>query len=308
MYFVLYMEKVQTGRVIEFYSNSCLVDIDGLKTQCSILGKQDIVVGDSVNLEYQNKNDPKSALIISRLSRVSELKKKSIRTSKVIAANITHVGILLVQNPTTSTEFIDKWIASSKSSNIEPFIINNKIDIDMPSTYLDKVEVYKNIDIKIFNISAKENTGLADLTNYLQDKCSIFVGNSGAGKSTLTSKLTGVDIKTKTLSNNQGRHTTSISSLYMLPKNIEIIEKDLLSIFKKNKIEKIDAINKKFDPNFHQAMTEIENNKVDPGTIVQEMQSGYMFGDRLLRPSLVAVSKKTVQKNPKNEEKSNENK
>jgi len=91
-------------------------------------------------------------------------------------------------------------------------------------------------------------------------------------------------------------------------KNIEIIEKDLLSIFKKNKIEKIDAINKKFDPNFHQAMTEIENNKVDPGTIVQEMQSGYMFGDRLLRPSLVAVSKKTVQKNPKNEEKSNENK
>jgi molecular chaperone GrpE len=91
-------------------------------------------------------------------------------------------------------------------------------------------------------------------------------------------------------------------------KNIEIIEKDLLSIFKKNKIEKIDAINKKFDPNFHQAMTEIENNKVDPGTIVQEMQSGYMFGDRLLRPSLVAVSKKTVQKNPKNEEKSHENK
>ena len=78
------MEKVQTGRVIEFYSNSCLVDIDGLKTQCSILGKQDIVVGDSVNLEYQNKNDPNSALIISRLSRVSELKKKSIRTSKVI--------------------------------------------------------------------------------------------------------------------------------------------------------------------------------------------------------------------------------
>ena len=224
MYFVLYMEKVQTGRVIEFYSNSCLVDIDGLKTQCSILGKQDIVVGDSVNLEYQNKNDPKSALIISRLSRVSELKKKSIRTSKVIAANITHVGILLVQNPTTSTEFIDKWIASSKASNIEPFIINNKIDIDMPSTYLDKVKIYKNIDIKIFNISAKDSTGLADLTNYLQDKCSIFVGNSGAGKSTLTSKLTGVDIKTKTLSNNQGRHTTSISSLYMLPKNIEIID------------------------------------------------------------------------------------
>ena len=79
-------------------------------------------------------------------------------------------------------------------------------------------------------------------------------------------------------------------------KNIEIIEKDLLSIFKKNKIEKINTFKKKFDPNFHQAMTEIEDNKVEPGTIVQEIQAGYMFGERLLRPSLVSVSKKSEQK------------
>ena len=79
-------------------------------------------------------------------------------------------------------------------------------------------------------------------------------------------------------------------------KNIEIIEKDLLSIFKKNKIEKINTFKKKFDPNFHQAMTEIEDNKVEPGTIVQEIQAGYMFAGRLLRPSLVSVSKKSDQK------------
>ena len=79
-------------------------------------------------------------------------------------------------------------------------------------------------------------------------------------------------------------------------KNIEIIEKDLLSVFKKNKIEKINTLKKKFDPNFHQAMTEIEDNKVEPGTIVREIQAGYMFGDRLLRPSLVSVSKKSDQK------------
>ena len=79
-------------------------------------------------------------------------------------------------------------------------------------------------------------------------------------------------------------------------KNIEIIEKDLLSVFKKNKIEKINTLKKKFDPNFHQAMTEIEDNKVEPGTIVQEIQAGYMFGERLLRPSLVSVSKKSDQK------------
>ena len=86
-------------------------------------------------------------------------------------------------------------------------------------------------------------------------------------------------------------------------KNIEIIEKNLLSIFKKNKIEKINTFKKKFDPNFHQAMTEIEDNKVEPGTIVQEIQAGYMFGERLLRPSLVSVSKKSDQKIKQNKEK-----
>jgi len=86
-------------------------------------------------------------------------------------------------------------------------------------------------------------------------------------------------------------------------KNIEIIEKDLLSVFKKNKIEKINTFKKKFDPNFHQAMTEIEDNKVEPGTIVQEIQAGYMFGERLLRPSLVSVSKKSDQKIKQNKEK-----
>ena len=86
--------------------------------------------------------------------------------------------------------------------------------------------------------------------------------------------------------------------------NIEIIKKDLISIFKKNRIEKIDTKNKKFDPNFHQAMAEMEDEKVEPGTIVQEMLPGYMFGDRLLRPSLVAVSKKKAQNEVKKPEKS----
>ena len=86
--------------------------------------------------------------------------------------------------------------------------------------------------------------------------------------------------------------------------NIQIIEKDLISIFKKNKIEKIDTKNKKFDPNFHQAMSEMEDDKVEPGTIVQEMLPGYMFGNRLLRASLVAVSKKKAQNEEKKPEKS----
>ena len=81
---------------------------------------------------------------------------------------------------------------------------------------------------------------------------------------------------------------------------ISIIEKDLVSIFERNRIKKIKAKGEKFNPNLHQAMTEIEDEKSEVGTIVQEIQSGYMLGDRLLRPALVGVSKK---KNSKNEEK-----
>ena len=84
--------------------------------------------------------------------------------------------------------------------------------------------------------------------------------------------------------------------------HLDIINKDLISIFTKNNIKPIDSINKKLDPNFHQAMMEIEDDSKDPGTIVQEIQKGFMIKDRLLRPSLVAVSKKTEKKDEKSEE------
>ena len=85
-------------------------------------------------------------------------------------------------------------------------------------------------------------------------------------------------------------------------KNLDILKTDLISIFEKNKIKKIECLNKRFDPNFHQAMLEVEDDNVEVGTIVQEIQTGYMMGDRLLRPSLVGVSKgKNKEKEPKND-------
>ena len=81
--------------------------------------------------------------------------------------------------------------------------------------------------------------------------------------------------------------------------SIDIIKKDLISIFKKNGIESIECLNKKFDPNFHQGMLEIENDTKEPGIVIQEIQKGYMMKDRLLRPSLVGVTKKTQKKEDK---------
>ena len=93
--------------------------------------------------------------------------------------------------------------------------------------------------------------------------------------------------------------------------HLDIIKKDLISIFKKNNIEEILSVDKKLDPNLHQAMMEIEDDNKEPGTIVQEIQKGFKMKDRLLRPALVVVSKKPEKKdnepsNKKNEEKSQE--
>jgi len=82
-------------------------------------------------------------------------------------------------------------------------------------------------------------------------------------------------------------------ALKKILEHLDIINKDLISIFSKNDIKQIESLNKKLDPNFHQAMMEIDNDQKEPGTIIQEIQKGFTIKDRLLRPALVAVAKKT---------------
>ena len=91
-------------------------------------------------------------------------------------------------------------------------------------------------------------------------------------------------------------------ALKKILEHLDIINKDLISTFTKNNIKPIECLNKKLDPNFHQAMMEIEDDQKEPGTIIQEVQKGFMIKDRLLRPSLVGVSKKTENKDQKDQE------
>ena len=91
-------------------------------------------------------------------------------------------------------------------------------------------------------------------------------------------------------------------ALIKVKEHLNIISSDIISIFKKNNIEEIKSINKKLDPNLHQAMMEIEDDTKEPGTIIQEIQKGFTIKDRLLRPSLVGVSKKVSKKEEKTEE------
>jgi len=216
------MKKVQTGFVIEFYSNACLVRTKDADIPCIAI--KDIVVGDVVKIEIVQDSKETKGLILSKENRKSALQKKEGLKSKTIAANVTYVGIMVTQEPKTASEFIDKWILTSLLSNIRPFIINNKIDLEPNEAYIEKLNIYRDLDIKIISISAKNNININEIKEYLEEKCVVFVGNSGAGKSTLTNCLTGKNIKTNSLSNNQGVHTTSISTLYEVEKNIRIID------------------------------------------------------------------------------------
>ena len=208
------MLKVQTGQIVEFYSNSCCVVSEGKELRCKIQGRINLVVGDLVQLELSSMDGNSEGLVTKRLDRVTVLYKSKEKVKKPIAANISHIGILVTKNPKTNLEFIDKWITISKIASIEPFIIFNKIDLLENSSFLEDQKVYERIGIKTFQISAKLFTNLDELKKYLSKKTTIFVGNSGSGKSTLTSAITGKEILSKALSNNQGVHTTSVSTLY----------------------------------------------------------------------------------------------
>ena len=222
MYFVLIMEKVQTGQVIEFYSNSCLVKTNLGEFNCIAI--KNIVVGDFVQLEIIQDSKKPLGKITKVNKRSSVLSRRDGNKNKLFAANVTHVGILVTPNPKTTTEFIDKWILKTKLSNIEPFILNNKIDMESDQEYINKIKIYRDINFNIINISAKYDENLDELINFIKNKCVLFVRNSGAGKSTLTSKIIGKELKTNELSNDQGVHTTSISSLYELTDNGKVID------------------------------------------------------------------------------------
>ena len=185
---------------------------------------------------------------------------------------------------------------TDSSSNIDD---NNK-----------KVEV--SLEEEILDLKDKIARAYAEMENqrrrYDKEKEEAFEYGGFAFAKEALNLLDNLERSKLTLVNDEELKNTD--ALKKIINHLDIINKDMISIFKKNHIDVIDSINKKLDPNLHQAMMEIEDDNKEPGTVVKEIQKGFMMKDRLLRPSLVAVSKKKErndEKNEKNKEKKEEN-
>ena len=183
---------------------------------------------------------------------------------------------------------------SNKEKNAE---INNDLKEE-----LDKEPI--SLDNKIKDLEDKLARTLAEMENqrrrFEKEKVDAFEYGGFAFAKEALNLIDNLDRSKQVLENDESLKNSTF--LNKILEHFDIINKDLISIFSKNYIEKIDCIGKKLDPNLHQAMMEVEDDQRDPGIIVQEIQKGFMIKDRLLRPSLVAVSKKKEKKDQKIQE------
>ena len=197
--------------------------------------------------------------------------------------------------------------------------IDNKEQVNEPSKINaedkvneDKKDTSENIDPikeispeeKILELEDKVARAFAEMENqrrrFEKEREDAFnYGGFTFAKETLN-LIDNLDRSKQILENDEGLKNSE--ALKKTLEHFDIINKDMVSILSKNGITPIDSVGKKLDPNLHQAMMEIDDDQKEPGSIVQEIQKGFMMKDRLLRPSLVAVSKKTENKNEKSEE------
>ena len=193
---------------------------------------------------------------------------------------------------------------ASKNKFDENVNANEKIQNSENEKKEEQVE--KTPEEKLFEIEDKLTRTLAEMENqrrrFEKEKEEAFEYGGFAFAKEALSLIDNLERSKQILENDE-----TIKNSEALKKTLEhlrIINQDLISIFSKNNINPIESLNKKLDPNYHQAMMEIEDDKKDPGTIVQEIQKGFTIGGRLLRPSLVGVSKKSQNKDLKDRENS----
>ncbi|KIX20831.1 GTPase RsgA [Flavobacterium sp. 316] len=216
---------------------------DGSFLDCRIKGKfrikgikstNPIAVGDIVDYDIENTTDETTGVINNIHDRKNYIVRKSVNLSKqthIIASNIDIVFLLVtINNPPTTTSFIDRFLVTAEAYGIEAVLVFNKIDTFNEETLDEQLFLqytYESIGYKILRVSAKENKGLENLKKMMMNKVSMFSGHSGVGKSTLVNALEPtLNLKTKQISDShlQGQHTTTFAEMFDLSFGAKIID------------------------------------------------------------------------------------
>ena len=178
------------------------------------------------------------------------------------------------------------------------------LDADIESKKDEKISKEKPLDEIVLELEDKLARSFAEMENqrrrFEKEKEEAFEYGGFTFAKEALNLIDNLERSKQTLLNDE--ELKNSTTLKKTLEHFDIINKDLITIFEKNNIKPIESLNKKLDPNYHQAMIEIEDDQKEPGTIIQEIQKGFTIKDRLLRPSLVGVSKKSANKDKKTEE------
>jgi len=197
---------------------------------------------------------------------------------------------------------INSEAKNSETEDIKSELLNNDAQSDVSENNEQAKEI--SPEDKILELEDKVARAFAEMENqrrrFEKEREDAFrYGGFAFAKETLN-LIDNLERSKQILENDETLKSTE--ALKKTLEHFDIINRDMISILSKNGITPLDSIGKKLDPNFHQAMMEINDDQKEPGTIIQEIQKGFMMKDRLLRPSLVGVSKKTENKEEKSEE------
>ena len=189
----------------------------------------DFACGDQVHINHINQQQ---VVIEDYLPRSSLLYRQDSTRSKLIAANVTLMLIVLAAVPTPSEMLLQRALLAAEAAQIQPLIVLNKADLPENDIWLQKISFYQGLGYELINISALRD--VKKLRNRLQGECAILLGQSGMGKSTLTNALLGnVQARVGEISTalDSGRHTTTHAQLYDLDKNSQLIDSPGLQAF-----------------------------------------------------------------------------
>ena len=207
-------------------------------------------------------------------------------------------------NPKNISEKEEEVKASSDQTSENSQIDDSAADRSSQNLSEEAKEKEKSPEEKILELEDKLARTFAEMENqrrrFEKEKEDAYEYGGFAFAKEALNLIDNLERSKQILSNDESLKNSE--SLKKTLEHFDIINKDLISVFSKNNIKPIESLNKKLDPNFHQAMIEIEDDEKEPGTIIQEIQKGFTIKDRLLRPSLVGVAKKRLDKTKKDEQ------